>query len=1096
MARKLTFLYVLCLFCTIPLANANNFGVFNLNSILQSDYSPGWARYPAISPDGKQIVFTYKGDLYRVATSGGNAVRLTFHEAHDFMPVWSRDSKQIAFASDRYGNFDIFVMDAQGGEAKRLTYHSNDEFPYSFSADGNHIVFGGNRQDLASHRQYPTASQPELYQVPLLGGRVEQLLTVPAEHVNFSADGKHMLYHDKKGGENEWRKYHHSSIARDIWLYDNESGKHRQITTFYGEDRHPVFTADGQSFYYLSEESGTFNIHKRPLEGSAGAKQITSYSTHPVRSLSASDDGVLCFSYDGEIYTVREGAEPQKIAIELRTQSVNNSNSYISINGGVREMSIAPNGKEIAFITRGEVFVTSVDGKFTKRITNSPEQERFVQFAPDGKSIVYASERDGRWQIFKAEKARSEEPFFFASTLITEEPLISNEKDNYMPQLSPDGKKLAFIEDRRTLVVQDLGTGARTVLLTPEHLFHMQDGDQYFSWSPDSKWLLASYRPTMSNGEAVLLDVEGKQKMVNLTQSGYNDRSPKWVNGGKQILWFSNRHGMKSHANSGGAQMDVYTLFLTKESWDRYNLDKDEFDLLKELEKINKPSGSGTADKKDEKSGGEDSKTASVEPIKIDWEGLEDRKARLTIHSSSLGDAVLSKDGEKLFYLTRFERGANLWSTNLRTRETKMEIALDAAGGSLEWDHEQKNLFLLSGGRITKINPDNNRREAVQIAGDMFMDEAAERQHAFNHVWLRTKKIFYTPDMHGADWDALREQYKKYVSHIGNNYEFAEMLSELLGELNVSHAGARYSSSKPDGDQTASLGILMDYEHKEDGIKIAEILMGGPMDKASLQVTPGSIIEQIDGEVISKNQDVAFYLNRKADKFVLLDILDPVTGSRNQITIKPISLGAENQLLYRRWVKRNQEEVDRLSGGKLGYVHISGMNDGQYRNMYDEMMGKYADREGVIVDTRFNGGGDLVSDLAMFFTGEKFLDYATADRSVGYEPTFRWTKPTLAMFNEANYSDGHCFSCGYTELNIGKTVGMPVPGTCSFAGWEVLPNGVRWGAVPVSVRNKAGEWMENNETKPMFEVKNHPDVIVTGVDQQLEKAIEELLKDV
>jgi len=846
----------------------------------------------------------------------------------------------------------------------------------------------------------------------------------------------------------------------------------------------------------LSEESGTFNIHKRALEGSAAAKQITDFSTHAVRSLSASDDGVLCFSYDGEIYTVREGAQPQKIAIELRTQSVSNSNSYISINGGVREMSIAPNGKEIAFITRGEVFVTSVDGKFTKRITNSPEQERFVQFAPDGKSIVYASERDGRWQIFKAEKARSEEPFFFASTLITEEALISNEKDNYMPQLSPDGKKIAFIEDRRTMVVKDLVSGVTTILLTPEHLFHMQDGDQYFSWSPDSKWLLATYRPTMSNAEAVLLDVEGKQKMVNLTQSGYNDRSPKWVNGGKQILWFSNRHGMKSHANSGGAQMDVYTLFLTKEGWDRYNLDKDEFDLLKELEKINKPAASATADKKDEKAGGEDSKAASVEPIKIDWDGLEDRKARLTIHSSSLGDAVLSKDGEKLFYLTRFESGANLWSTNLRTRETKMEIALDAAGGSLEWDKEQKNLFLLSGGRITKINTDNNRREAVQIAGDMFMDEATERQHAFDHVWLRTKKMFYTPDMHGADWDALRWQYEKYVSHIGNNYEFAEMLSELLGELNVSHAGARYSSSNPDGDQTASLGILMDYEHKEDGIKIIEILKGGPMDKASLQVTPGSVIERIDGQVISKNQDVAFYLNRKADKFVLLDILDPATGSRNQITIKPISLGAENQLLYRRWVKTNQEEVERLSGGKLGYVHISGMNDGQYRNMYDEMMGKYADREGVIVDTRFNGGGDLVSDLAMFFTGEKFLDYATADRSVGYEPTFRWTKPTLAMFNEANYSDGHCFSCGYTELNIGKTVGMAVPGTCSFAGWEVLPNGVRWGAVPVSVRNKAGEWMENNETRPMFPVKNQPELIATGKDQQLEKAIEELLKDV
>lgn len=1056
---------------------------------LEESASPQWMRYPAISPDGKQIVFTYKGDLYVVPAEGGAANRLTFHQAHDFMPVWSKDGSQIAFASDRYGNFDVYVMDSRGGDAQRLTFHSTDEYPYSFSADGNNVVFGGVRQDLTSHRQYPTGSQPELYQVPVEGGRVAQLLTVPAEHAQFSADGQFIIYHDKKGGENEWRKYQKSSIARDIWIYDQSTGKHTQITRFYGEDRHPVFTDNDQSFFYLSEESGNFNVHKRAVNGSGQAQQLTNFTEFPVRSLSASRDGLLTFSYDGELYTLRENGQPQKVQVELRSQSSTNNDSYVAINGGVREMSISPDGKEIAIISRGEVFVTSVDGRFTKRITNSPEQERFVQFAPDGKSIIYASEREGRWQVFQAKKKRAEEPFFYAATLIEETVLVSNDKDNYQPQLSPDGKKLAFIENRRTLKVRDLATGNERVLLTPEHLFHMQDGDQYFQWSPDSRWLLASYRPTMSNSEAVLLDVEGTKPMVNITQSGYNDRSPKWVDGGKQIMWFSNRFGMKSHAQSGGSQMDVFSVFLTREAWDRFNLDKDEFALLKEVEK-----GKGSNDE-DKKSDDKKADSKEVTPIQIEWEGLEDRKARLTIHSSSLGDAVLSKDGEKLYYLTRFEKGSNLWSTNLRTRETKMEIALDASGGSLEWDKEQKNLFLLSGGRITKINPENNRRDQVQIASDMYVDEAAERQHAFDHVWLRTQKMFYTPDMHGADWNSLRGSYSKYVPHIGNNYEFAEMLSELLGELNVSHAGARYSSSMPDGDATASLGIFADYAHTSNGIKVEEIIQGGPLDKANISLLPGSIITRIDGELVDANQDVARYLNHKADKFVLLEVTNP-DGSQQQITVKPISIGAENQLLYRRWVRKNQEEVDRLSGGKLGYVHISGMSDGQYRSMYEEMMGKYADREGVIVDTRFNGGGDLVADLAMFFTGEKFLDYATSDRSVGYEPTFRWTKPTLAMFNEANYSDGHCFSCGYTDLNIGKTVGMPVPGTCSFAGWETLPNGVRWGAVPISVRNKAGEWLENNETKPMFEVKNQPDVITTGRDQQLEKAVEELLKDI
>lgn len=1049
--------------------------------------NPQWARYPTISPDGSTIVFTYKGDLYRVSAQGGQAQQLTFHEAHDFMPVWSKDGKSIAFASDRFGNFDVFLMPAEGGAARRLTYHSNDEFPYSFDASGTSVIFGAGRQDLASHRQYPTGSQPELYQVPVAGGRVDIILTVPAEYAQESRDGKRIVYHDKKGGENEWRKYHQSSIARDIWVHDKASGLHTQLTRFYGENRNPVFGDDDENIYYLSEESGTFNIHKMSVTAPGTSRQLTHLDTHPVRFLSRAANGLMSFSYDGELYTFQEGAQPQKLAVTIRTQEVANTQRYAPIGNDVREMSISPDGKEIAFIAQGEVFVTSVEGKLTKRITNTPEQERFVEFAPDGKSIIYASERDGRWQIFQAKKRRESEPFFYAATVIDETSLLNNQNDSYQPSLSPDGKKLAFVENRRALKVLDLESKDTVTLLTPDQLFHMQDGDQYFEWSPDSKWLLATYRPTMANAEVALLDATGERPMTNLTRSGYSDRTPRWANGGKQILWFSNRDGMKSHANSGGSQLDVYALFLTREGWERYNLDKDDFDLLKELDKANKAEATKSADT---------SKSKAAAPITIDWDGLHERRARLTIHSSALSDAALSKDGEKLFYLARFEKGTNLWSTNLRTKETKMEIALDASGGRLVWDKEMKSLYLLGGGRITKINPDNNKRDPISIQGEVFVDTEAAYQHAFDHVWLRTQKMFYISDMHGADWPRLRELYAKYVPHIGNNYEFAEMLSELLGELNVSHAGARYSSSVPNADATASLGIFMDYDYAGPGIRIAEVIKEGPLDRSNISVKAGMVIQSIDGDTIGTDRDVAYYLNRKADKFTLLEISDPSTGKSEFYTVKPISLAAESGLLYKRWVRQNQAEVDSLSNGQLGYVHISGMSDGQYRNTYEEMMGKYADRKGVIVDTRFNGGGDLVADLAMFFTGEKFLDYATEDRSVGYEPTFRWTKPTLAMFNEANYSDGHCFACGYTDLNIGKTVGMPVPGTCSFAGWEMLPNGVRWGAVPVSVKNKAGEWLENNETPPMFQVKNQPEIIAEGRDQQLEKAIDELLKDV
>jgi tricorn protease len=1050
---------------------------------------PNWLRYPAISPDGSQIAFTYKGDLYLVPSTGGKATQLTFHEAHDFKPVWSADGRHIAFASDRYGNFDVFIMSSSGGEAQRLTFHSADEMPYDFSADDQKVIFGAARMDDVQHRQYPAVSQPELYQVAKGGGRVDQIWTIPAEYVQTNRDGSKMVYHDKKGGENEWRKHHQSGIARDIWMYDAKKNEHTMLTKFYGEDRNPVFSPDESEIYYLSEANGSFNVYSMPLAGAGDSQALTNFSGFPVRFLSIAGNGLMSFGFDGQLYTLRKGEQAKKLDVSIATQSISNPDNFITINGGVREMSVSPDGKEIAFIARGEVFITSVDGALTKRITNTPEQERFVEFAPDGKSVIYSSERDGKWQIYRATKARSEEPFFFASTLMKEEVLVSTSADAYLPKFSPDGKKLAYIDGRRTLKVLDLASKNSVTLMGSDLLFHMSDGDQYFTWSPDSRWLLASYRPTMSNSEVVLLDASGKEKMRKLTQSGYSDDNARWVNEGKQMIWFSNRDGLRSYATSGRKEEDVYMMFFEQAAWDKFRLSKEEFDLLKEIEK---PKKTDESDKTKNDKGGE----KEVKPLVFDWDGFEERKARLTIHSSIMGDALLSKDGEKLFYLARFEKGMNLWSTNLRTKETKQEIALNAGSGRLVWDKEQKNIFMLSDGSISKINPESMKRESIKVAGEMSFDRNAERAHLFDHVWQRTKGIFYTPEMHGIDWDAIRPEYQKYLPHIGNSYEFAEMLSEMLGELNVSHAGARYSRTVPMADATASLGIFWDYSFTGDGVKVTEVVKGGPLDKAGIEVKPGMIIERIDGELVSASLDFAKLLNRKADKFTLLDVLDPSNQQRKQYTVKPISLGEENQLLYKRWVKKNQEEVERLSGGKLGYVHIPGMSDGPYRNVYEDMMGKYYEKDGVIVDTRFNGGGDLVADLVMFFTGDPFLTYATSEKVVGGEPTARWTKPTLAMFNEANYSDGHCFACGYTDLGIGKTVGMPTPGTCSFAGWEGLLDGIRWGAVPISAKDKAGNWLENKETKPQFEVKNMPGKIDSGIDQQLEKAVEELLKDV
>lgn len=1055
-----------------------------------------WYRYPAISPDGKAIAFVYKGDIYTVPASGGDAVAITTNPAHDYLPVWSHNGNYIAFASNRYGNMDVFVVPAKGGEPKRLTFHSTDELPYAFSADDKSILFAAARYDMASSRLYPTASQPELYSVPVNGGIVNQVLPVPAEAVSVSHDGRFLTYQDKKGGENEFRKHHKSSIARDIWLYNTQTQEYKQLTTYKGEDRNPVF-APGDSTIYFLREDANFNVYKLSLSNPTEVKQVTNFTTHPVRFLSISQNGTLCFGYDGSIYTLDKTENSTKVNIKISRDYQQNPEQIVNLSGNIREVAISPDGKEVAFIARGEVFVTSVDGAFTKRITQTPEQERFLAFMPDGKSIVYAGERNGRWQIFKASRVRPEEPFFFASTLINEELLIGNEHDNYQPLPSPDGKKLAYIEDRTTLKVLDLESKTTKTLLTPKELYYMSDGDQYFKWSPDSHWLLIQFNPTMSNSEVIVMPADGSSPFVNLTMNGYDDFSPIWANGGKQVLWLSTRDGLRSYANSGERQSDVYTLFLTRDAWDKFRLNKDEYNLLKAIEEKQKEAKQKKDDdkQKDKKTKDKKDKEKVDSSLKFDWTGYEYRLARLTTSSADIADALLSNDGETLYYLARYDKGYNLWSMNVREKEAKIIIDMDADNAHIYWDKAEKNMFMLADGKLYKVDVDKGKREALKVSAEATINTDAERQAMYEHVVIRTRKGFYTPNYHGINWDAMANHYREFLPHIGNGFEFAELLSELLGELNVSHSGARYYHNSPNGDQTASLGIISDVTYQAQGIKVDEVLLDGPLDRKELNLTVPFIITAIDGEVIGMDRDWAYYLNRKTDKYILLNIKELTTGKERQVSVKPISISQESRLLYRRWVKRNADEVEQLSNGTLGYVHIPGMSDGPYRNIYGEMMGKYFDRKGIVVDTRFNGGGDLVSDLAMFFTGTKFISYQNNFRELGSEPTFRWTKHTVALVNEANYSDGSCFACGYQQLGIGKLIGMPVPGTCSFAGWERLQDGqVMWGMVPVSSKDMHGQWMENVETVPDYTIMNEPSVAPKGRDQQLERAVKALLE--
>lgn len=1072
-----------------------------LSLVAASSYAatPLWLRDVQISPDGTEIAFCYKGDIYKVPSNGGTATQLTTQASYECSPIWSPDSKQIAFASDRNGNFDLFVMSADGGAARRLTTHSASEIPSTFTTDGNYILFSASIQDPANSALFPTSAMTELYKVPVTGGRTEQVLGTPAEMVCFDKSGKTFLYQDRKGFEDEWRKHHTSSITRDVWLYDSENGKHTNLTAHAGEDRNPVFAPDGQTVYFLSERDGsTFNVYSFPISSPQSLKTVTHFKTHPVRFLSMGSNGTLCYTYDGEIYTQKQGDKPQKVKIDI-IRDDQNTIADLNFSNGATSATVSPDGKQVAFIVRGEVFVTSADYNTTKQITHTPAREAGLTFSPDNRTLAYASERNGNWELYMAKIARKEEANFPNATAIEEEVLLPSDKtERTYPQFSPDGKELAFIEDRNRLMVLNLET-KKVRQVTDGSTWFSTGGGFDYSWSPDGKWFTLEFIGNRHDpySDIGMVSAQGG-KIINLTNSGYTSGFPRWVLDGNAILFITERYGMRAHA-SWGSLNDVMLVFMNQDAYDKFRLSKEDYELQKELEKEQKDT---TETKKNDKKKGdnkeksEEKKEEKVKDIVVELNNIEDRIVRLTPNSSDLGSAIITKDGETLYYLSAFEGGYDLWKMNLRKKDTKLLHKMDAGWANMEMDKDGKNLFLLGSNTMQKMGTDSESLKPISYQAHVKMDLAAERDYMFNHVYKQEQKRFYNLNMHGIDWDAMTKAYRKFLPHIDNNYDFAELLSEYLGELNVSHTGGRFRPQLK-GDATATLGLLYDWNHNGKGLLISEVVEKGPFDHARSKVKAGNIIEKIDGQEITPESDYSVLLNGKARKKTLVTLYNPQTKERWEEVVVPVSNGVMSDLLYARWVKQRAADVDKWSNGRLGYVHIESMGDDSFRSVYSDILGKYNNREGIVIDTRFNGGGRLHEDIEILFSGKKYFTQVVRGREACDMPSRRWNKPSIMVQCEANYSNAHGTPWVYSHQKIGKLVGMPVPGTMTSVSWETLQDPTLVFGIPViGYRLPDGSYLENSQLEPDIKVANSPETVVKGEDTQLKAAVDELLKEI
>lgn len=1062
--------------------------------------SPLWLRNTAVSPDGSTVAFTYKGDIYTIPYTGGTASRLTSHPSYDTNPIWSPDGKSIAFASDREGSLDIYIVDATGGTPRRLTTNSGSEVPRTFLDDST-ILFSSSfmPDNLYSQGNY----LGQTYTVDVNGSRPRLFLSIPMNAVSVAADGR-ILYQDRKGLEDDLRKHEHSAGTADIWLLnpatpDLRKSTFRKLTTFDGQDQRPQWDGSApDSFYYLSEEDGTSNVYRANLDGSSKTR-LTSFSGNPVRHLSASADGRrLAFSQDGEIWTLTPGSQPVKMPVNINADIYQPASTKTTRSRGASSISVRPDGEEIAFILNGDVYVTSTKYNTTKRITDTDAQERVVTFAPDGKSLVYDSERDGLWQLFIARRANNDEDSFTYATDIIEEPLYrADGRTAFQPAFSPDGKKVAFLEDRTELRVIDVDSRKVNTALDGKFNYSYTDGDIAFTWSPDSRWLLADYIGVggWNNKDIALVAADGS-KVVDLTNSGYSDGNPRWALDGKAMTWESDRNGYRSHG-SWGAESDVYIMFFDAEAFDRFNMSEEEVALLdkKKDDSDKKKDDEATpdkSDKKDKKGKKADKKKDedAVKPLEFDLENAKYRVKRLTNSSSRLGDHYVDKKGDNLYYIASYEKGGDLWAVDLRKGDLK-SLQKGIGFGSISTDKKADKLYIAGNG-ISTVSIPGGKRENVDFNADVTLRPAERRNYIYGHVWQQVKDKFYDENLHGVDWESYRTQYERFLPYINNNYDMALMLSELLGELNASHTGSRYYPSGANYP-TAVLGAFYDENYDGEGLKIKEVIKGGPLADKRAGVEAGDIILAIDGKTIEPGADYFPLLEGKSGKITRLTVRKS-SGATSDVTVKPISSGTQSNLLYRRWVERNRAIVDSVSGGRVGYVHVSGMDSPSFRKTYDEMLGLHRNADAIIVDTRYNSGGWLHNDLAVLMNGKEYTRFTPRGHYIGSEPFSQWYKPSVMLVNQANYSDGYGGPYAYKTLKLGEIVGAPIPGTMTAVWWEnQIDPSLIFGIPQVTNADVDGNALENRQLEPDVLIYNTPEEILNGGDSQLVGATRHLL---
>ncbi|HKX26737.1 MAG TPA: LpqB family beta-propeller domain-containing protein [Blastocatellia bacterium] len=1042
---------------------------------MQSQTPAGLASFaePALSPDGTEIAVVSGGDIWTVPAAGGEARLLISHPASEQRPLYSPDGRRLAFVSTRSGNSDIYVLTFESGELKRMTFDEANESLDAWSRDGRWIYFSSNSRDIAGMN--------DLYRVGVDGGTP---MTVSADrYVNefFAApspDGRDLAFSARGIASQQWWRKGHSHIDQsEIWLL-KDGQRYEPVGTGGAKELWPMWSPDGRSLFYVSDRSGAQNIWMKPLSGAA--KQVTGFKDGRVLWPNLSSDGkLMVFERNFGVWRLDPATgETSEVKIVRRGVPAGPAVERLNVSNQLNDLALSPDGKKLAFIAHGEVFAASArDGGEALRVTRTHAAESQVTWSPDSRRLVYVSDREGAFAIYQ-----------YDFTTGGETALVRDAGPSYAPSFSPDGKRLVFMRNGRELRALDLETKQEQLLATAYLQRPPYAGMRTLAWSPDSKWLafLATGDRSFTNVR-VLPMTGGESRPISFLANAFSN-TVSWSPDGRFILLDTSQR-----TEEGGlARVDLLPR-TPRFREDRFR------DLFRD-----EPAGPPESPRPAGETGRAGEKAeAAKKPVDVVFDGIRQRLSMLPV-GVDVDAQTISPDGKWVLMTASAEGQQNLYLYSLDELSNEPAVArqLTSTPGfkaEPQFSPDGKEVYFLENGRLTVYNLETRQPRSLSITAELDVDFAREKMEVFQQAWSYLRDHFYDEHFHGADWQAVRQTYEPRIAGARTPEEMRRMINLMVGELNASHLGISAPGANPIAP-VGRLGLRFDRPEYENAgrLRITEVITLSPA-AISGQIKPGDYLLAVDGTPLDNRTNLDELLRNKVGRRVELTIATAADGAGKQnVAVQPASLGTEKGLLYRQWVNQQRAYVERLSQGRLGYVHMPDMSQGSLTQLYADLDTDNQSREGVIVDIRNNNGGFVNAYAIDVFARRGYMTMtlrgnpsAPARSVLGQRALER---PTILVTNQHSLSDAEDFSEGYRALKLGQVVGEPTAGWIIYTSNASLIDGSSFRLPRLKIQDSAGQVMELNPRPVDVSVVRPIGEGFTGQDRQLEAAVRELLK--